>query len=184
MVVINGKRGDIGVIQDETTLTLAETEILEKHHHNFEYWFGLHPSFQEGVDCGSRDSMNPYIMTSGNDDYGDWLCILGSNDTPVIAGKTRYDPHRAIYFDADQKETVHRIQVVAAANTTAADAAAAAGQVCDAITIPATNKSVGLPTPSVCPRPVASTPLWARVWVDSQTAKEYKFFLGIHEYDE
>ncbi len=182
MVVINGKRGDIGIIQDETTLTLTDTTILDLHHHNYEYWIGLSGSYNSGVDCGNRTSMAPFVATSGNDDYGAWLCILGTGDTPVSAGNTLFDPHRILFVDSSIRSEIFRVQTVAAADTSAADVEEAAERVVESMIIPATNQVDGVPLELLSIRRTAGVPLWLRIWVDGQDAKTYSFFLGIHEY--
>lgn len=74
-------------INTDSFLETIEQEVYEteKHLHNREVWFG---------NAAVEDSLTPFTIVSGNAAYGTEVLILDTTDTPVIAGKKKYDPHK------------------------------------------------------------------------------------------
>jgi hypothetical protein len=61
---------------------------VERHLLNWERWMGLAavPVGETHRADSITDNPDPFQADAGNDDWGAWLQILGSSDTPVIAG--------------------------------------------------------------------------------------------------
>lgn len=76
------------------------TEILdyvEEHLHGRSRMFGK-KAVPTATDWADEDSLTPFRVISGNDDFGsdadDEAEILGTDDTPAIAGNEQYDAGR------------------------------------------------------------------------------------------
>lgn len=158
-----------------------DIENTEHHFHNTERWFGLRVP-QTATLWGDTATLAPYQLTSGDNTWGAWVQILGSGDTPTIAGRTLFDPHR-LKFVAVSQNTAYRVQF--AWGTGSAADALAAGQV---------TESPPIVLDSVNPQTAVSgaedvkfgqlaigTKVWARCWNATNSAT-IDFFLGEHEY--
>ncbi len=156
------------------------TEISEHHLHNRERWFGKSAD-QSGNNWALAIGLTPYRAISGASDFGsdadDEAKVLGTDDTPAIAGHTMFDPHR-IWVEAASNATEFFIRVIYGTGTMAD--AETAGQYSD---IMVTEARKGEPMEVMMPRLDAGVDqLWIRVknasdnaWID--------FHYGIHEYD-
>ncbi len=86
---------------------------IEKHLHNDEKWFGVAASASGETHIADR--MGPgiaaFALLSGNDAFGSWVQILGSSDTPVLAGRVKFDIHRILVTTTDST-TVFLVQFV------------------------------------------------------------------------
>jgi hypothetical protein len=140
---------------------------IERHLHSFERWFGV-----------GGQTLTPFTIDSGNNDWGAWVAILAAGDTPAIAGSVYYDPHR-IEVVATERNTPYRVQLAFGATGAAA---LTAGQYTEIIFSPASNLVDAGPQNVHSRRIAAGTPLWARCWNAGDTAT-LTFFLGIHEYE-
>jgi hypothetical protein len=69
---------------------------IEHHLHNREKWFGIAATPNGDIHVADRMTLlpDPFVFITGNDDFGDWVQILGSADTPVRSGMTKFDFHR------------------------------------------------------------------------------------------
>ena len=174
---------------DRTTIdtTLAETEIVEEHFHNVEYWFGSDVTYDGAVSptsAGSRASMIPYTITSGNDDYGDWVPLLGSTDTPIKTGYTQYDAHRISLVGVETRQVTHRLQFVCGDTASDADACVVISDVSELIITPYDIKAQDRISHLIDTRSTAGDPFWCRSWVAGMNGDNLQLFLGIHEYEE
>jgi len=52
-----------------------------------------------------EDSGTPFEITSGNDDFGDWVLVLGSDDTPAEGGECYVIPKFQVISFADTGTT-------------------------------------------------------------------------------
>ena len=75
---------------------LEEAEYTEHHLHNREKWFGdaAVPVGEDHVADRVGGTTTSFQLVAGNNDFGQWVQVLGANDTPVEAGKTLFDAHR------------------------------------------------------------------------------------------
>ena len=148
---------------------------IERHLHNRETWFGA-AAVPGANHFGDTDIMACYQSTSGNDAYGAWLQILGSDDTPVVAGSQKFDFHDILICDvvATADNALHKVQV-------GTGAAAAQVDITEFEFIPLRG-GVALPISIMCPDIDVDTNVWVRHWVDSLNAQTMDFKAGIHEY--
>lgn len=154
-------------------------EEIERHLHNRERWLGLAASPDAEVHCADDGVMVPIQIDAGNDTWGAWVCILGSGDTPIIAGLAKYDPHELLVDDVQSTKLLTRIQMAYGASGAAA---LAAGTYSELMMKPdAGAKHVALPM--MFPRITAGTKLFARCWVSTENTSTIDFFMGVHEYE-
>ncbi len=158
-------------------------EELENHFHNRERWFGK-LAVQTATDWAD-DNLSPYRAISGNGVYGadpnDEAQVLGTADTPVIAGKTKYDMHR-IAITASSSTSVWKLRVVYGTGTMAD--AVAAGQYSTVMVRydPAIGENSNANIEIMIPRLTSGT---YKVWVQGKNATDnatIDFFVGLHEY--
>ncbi len=161
----------------------AELEIVEVHLHSREHWCGKSGD-QSGNNWGA-DTLTPYRAISGNGVYGadadDEAKVIGSDDTPVVAGMLYFDMHR-ITVIAISSDTVYRIRIVWGTGTMAA--AILANQTTDEMIITSTdkaNKFGGAPFEIQTLRFAVGTKVWLRVRNATNNAT-MDFFVGLHEY--
>ena len=168
----------LDAIQDEVT-------EIEHHIHNKERWFGQSGD-QSGNDWAA-DNLVPLDVISGNNAYGsdadDEAKVLGTADTPVIAGMTMFDFHRVLIVGVSQ-DSVYKMRIVWGTGTMAD--AITAGQTSEfMIKFDALNpqQSAGIPFDVRMPRLAVGTKVWIQAWnaTDNATAS---FFIGLHEYEE
>ena len=151
---------------------------IEKHIHNMERWFGAAASPSGEAHVADDDSMTPFVMTSGNDTFGAWLQILGSNDTPNRSRMERIDVHRLLITDVGSNREITRIQIAAGSS---GGSALAAGNYTEIMITPEQNAKQE-PVSMIDFRAVVGTKMWARCWVDGQNNSDVDFFIGAHEY--
>jgi len=151
---------------------------LEKHFHNWERWIGLAASPSGTQHRFDIDSMTPFQMDAGDDTWGDWLQIVGSDDFPISDGMVKRDAHRFLISDVERDTTITRVQIAGGDD---ADAAVAAGNYTEFMFVPLKNSSQ-IPVTIMTGRAASAVKGWARCWVNGQDTGTVDFFLGIHEY--
>lgn len=157
-----------------------EIQEVERHLHNRERWFGVAASPSGEVNVGDSDSMTPFQVISGNDQFGAWLQLLGSGDTPSITGMTLFDPHEMLITDVQRASTIHRLQFAWGASGASA---LAAGMYTEEMFKPQAAAFISVAIDMHAKRQLATTKVWARSWADSQVSGTVDLFLGIHEYE-
>ena len=165
----------------DTTNHLAQETA--HHFHGRERWFG--PSAdQSGSDWALAETLDSYTIVSGNNTWGAVKKLLGTSDTPVVAGKKKWDAHRFLLADIDS-DTIWKLQFIWGSGTS--EDAIAAGQYTEVYTgvdsvAPTTLPRV--PVDVMMPRLNAGVDqLWVRGWNATNLA-EMEIYIGIHEYDE
>ncbi len=173
------------ILNNKIDAIAAELEVVENHLHSREHWCGKSGD-QSGNDWGA-DTLTPYRAISGNGVYGadasDEAKVIGSDDTPVVAGKTYYDLHR-ITVIAISSDTAYKLRLVWGTGTMAA--AILANQMTEMMIITSTdkaNKFGGAPFDIQTPRVAAGTKIWLQARNATNDAT-VDFFVGLHEYDE
>lgn len=180
---IAGLSGGIAVIDTNVDSTLAETEIIEIHIHSRERWFGK-LAVQTATDW-AENNLSPYRAISGNNTYGsdanDEAQVLGTADTPIFVGSTRYDMHR-IFVVAASSDTVYKLRFVYGSGTMA-DAITAGQYSTTMIKIdPAVQSSPSVAHEIQLPRGTCgATKVWVQAWNATDNAT-IDFFVGVHEY--
>ncbi|KKL83116.1 hypothetical protein LCGC14_1977960 [marine sediment metagenome] len=159
-----------------------ETYETETHVHNHEKWFGAAAVANGEIHVADRlgPGISPFALLSGNDDWGDWVQILGSDDTPIRTGMTLYDAHRFMVTTTNSTSPFN-IQFVEGES---ADIAAkiAAEDMGETPYISSTNNADSGVADLVFEREATGTKLWARSICIGMTAKTLNLYLGIHEY--
>lgn len=163
----------------------AEAQQAANHLHNRERWFGK-LAVQTATDWGEEAGLTPYRAISGNADFGsdpnDEALVLGTDDTPAIAGKTLFDPHRLVVID-QSVVTVWVLRLIYGTGTMSA--AEAAGQYSDVMIIANSAITIlagGAPFNVILPRLNCGVD---KLWVRAKNATNnatIDFFMGIHEY--
>ena len=169
----------------ETTTNSVEADVLvhDEHFHTRERWFGKSAD-QSGNDW-ALDGLVPYQAISGNNAYGsdadDEAKVLGTADTPVIAGMTLFDLHRVLIVDVSE-DTVYKMRFVYGVGTMAD--AISAGQTSEImIKFDATNpqQSAGIPFEVRMLKVDTEIKVWCQAWNVTNDAT-VDFFIGLHEY--
>ncbi|MFA6576254.1 MAG: hypothetical protein WCS84_12595 [Nocardioides sp.] len=157
---------------------------LERHFHGRERWYGK-LAVQTATDWADNN-LTPFVCISGANDYGtdanDEALVIGTADTPTIAGMAQYDLHRLFIVDSSVDE-LWKIQLIYGAGTMAA--AIAAGQYSTIMFFSdvVANQNPHGPVEVMMPRAaVGSVQVWARCWSGTDNAT-LEFFAGWHEYE-
>ena len=178
-------QSDTDALQVVTDSILDEVIEIEHHIHTRERWFGQ--SVDQSGNDWAADNLTPLDVISGNNAYGgdadDEAKVLGTADTPVIAGMTKFDLHRFLVVGVSQN-SVYKFRVVWGTGTMAD--AITAGQTSEfMVKFDAANpqQSAGIPFEVKMTRLDAGTKVWVQTWnaTDNATAS---FFVGLHEYEE
>lgn len=153
---------------------------IERHLHSGGRWFetAASPSGETHVADSIGDGSGAFQMDAGNDTWGDWLQILGSSDTPTVAGKEYFDPHQFIVEDTERAST-YFIQIARGAS---GDAGLAAGTYTEFIYAASVQKEAGI-IPVQTGRAPAGSKLWIRCMCPGQDTGTFDFYFGVHEYE-
>ncbi len=165
-------------------LTIIETTVLaiEGHIHVYENWLGLakapnlpqHAADRIGVGVG------PFIIDAGNADWGTWVQILGSTDTPIIVGSDYYELHR-LTFTAVERDLPYFVQFGFGAS--GADAITN-GTYTEMVVKPTGNQVDSHPMELLNKVQEDGTLAWARCLCPGQDTGTMSFYYGLHEYVE
>jgi len=162
----------------------AESYEAEKHIHGKERWFGK-TVVQTATDWGTESSLTPYVAISGEGTWGigatDEALVLGTADTPVITGMTKFDAHM-IFAITLSSDTPYICRLVWGTGTM--DAAVTALQYSTFVlqNIVTGSKAGGVPIAVMMPRLNCGVD---QVWLQCMNATDDEtldFFIGIHEY--
>jgi hypothetical protein len=154
---------------------------VDRHLHSRERWFGAAavPNAEIHVADSILTSSTTLQCDAGNDTWGSWLQVLGSSDTPAIAGMVYFDPHMALVTVIERDSSIHKIQI---AGGTSGAAALASGMYSEHMFRPISADRV-VPMQIQTRRQPAGTKCWIRIWVIGQNTGTMDFFFGIHEYE-
>jgi len=166
-----------GLLGTEDSLAYR-TEEIEMHFHNYERWLGAAAAPSGETHVADSDSMTAFQIDAGNDDWGSWVQIVGSSDTPVTAGMSKFDLHRLMITNVENKKIITRIQIAAG---TSGAAALAAGDYTELLVTP-DNDGQQDPYEIMMHRQSSATKVWARCWVKATNTSTIDFFIGLHEY--
>ncbi len=171
-----------GLLGEEDSLAYRVHEI-ERHLHNTEKWFGMAvtPSGETHVADRMNVADDPFTLTAGNDDFGSWVQILGSSDTPVTTGAVKFDAHRILVTDTNSVNPFI-LQVVAGES---ADIAAkiAAEEFSESPYVSATNNNDSGINDILVRRTDTGEKVWARARCIGSNGSTISLFYGIHEYE-
>lgn len=169
-------------IKTDTGEILEETIEIETHLHSNESWFEkasvpngeLHVADRIGSGAGA------FQVDAGNDDWGLWIQVLGSLDTPSKTGNLFFDAHRAEFVAAERNST-YFVQVAPGDDP---DAAVAADIHTEFVLHPISNVLDSGPVDIQTVRLPAGTKAWVRTKCSGQDTGTLDFYFGIHEYEE
>lgn len=154
---------------------------IERHLHNRERWFGLAVTPNEEIHVADRIGVGvlPFAIVSGDDDWGAWVQLLGSGDTPAITGSVYLDSHRAVVIDSDMVGA-HFFQMAGGDDP---DASVLAGAFTEFVYTTSSNQiDTGTITANSRRLPVG-TKVWARLMTPLNSGKTVKAYIGLHEYE-
>ena len=158
---------------------------LERHFHGRERWFGK-LAVQTATDWADNNIATPFRCISGLNAYGtdanDEAQVIGTADTPAIAGNVRYDVHRILIVDSNST-TVWKLQVIYGTGTMA-DAIAAGQYSTIMVKVDAAaGQTPNVPCEIMMPRGACgATKVWVRGWNANNNAT-LDFYVGWHEYE-
>lgn len=163
---------------------LDEVIEIEKHLHNFEKWFGLASSPNGEIHRADRiaGGINPFQLIAGNNTFGNWVQILGSEDTPVRTGKTKFDFHRLLVTSTNSTNTFV-LQIVEGESSEIADKLITEN-FNEIAYISATNNNDSGISDIIDLRFDSGSKVWMRCCCIGANGVNINFYIGIHEYDE
>ena len=169
-----------GLLGTEDSLAYRVGEV-ERHLHSYETWLetAAVPNGEIHVADEVGDGAGAFQIDAGNLDWGAWVQVVGSGDTPVRAGSVEYDLHRIAVEDTEHNAT-YFIQI---AFGDSGAAALAAGNYTDLLLSPTGALPSGTPVNTQARRAVAGTKAWARTMCPGQNTGTLDFYIGIHEYE-
>ena len=157
---------------------------IARHHHSYEHWFGLAvtPDGEVHVADSVSDgtAVAPFRVDAGNDVWGAWVQILGSSDTPVIAGCLYYDLHRISVVGVENANNTHFVQVAFGASGAAAISAATYTEL---VFRPQTVQGSETILTFQMRRIAVGTKAWMRNLVRGQNTSWMDIYHGSHEYE-
>lgn len=186
-VIVNGS--GTGAIDSATTQGLAgvsnslayRVHEIERHFHSYERWLELAavPAAETHRADPAGSGAGVFQIDAGNDDWGSWLQILGSSDTPIGTGNTHFDLHR-ILITATERNAIYVVQIGFAATGAAS---LTADTYVEAVFIPASNAVDSGPVEIQSRRIAGGTKAWARCICPGQDTATLDFMIGLHEYE-
>lgn len=187
--------GDIIAIEADIVLILAffvdidaritniENAIIEIHDtlHSWERWFQptKQPDPETHVASPIGAGIGDFQMDAGNNDWGTWIQLLGSTDTPVTVGGEYYEMHRLTVQSTEHDEP-YFIQVGFGASGAQS---LIDGTYTEVVFTPATNQVDSGPVELHVKRVAAGVKAWARCMCPGQNTALIDFYFGLHEYN-
>ena len=154
---------------------------IERHLHSSGSWFGAAavPSGETHVADRIAGGIAPFQLDGGDDDWGAWVQILGSDDTPARTGQVYFDPHEVVVASTERAGT-YFIQM---ARGDSGAAGLAAGTYTEFVfeSDSVGQKAAGIIKVQTGRAPVGSK-LWARTLCVGENTATIDFYFGIHEY--
>jgi hypothetical protein len=180
-------------IDSEATLGLTGTSNslsyrvheIERHIHSSGRWFGTaetptatHFADRIGATGLSAGEPDAFVIDAGNDTWGNWVQLFGSDDTPANAGKTYFDPHEMV-INAAERAATYFIQI----GRGASGAATLAAGTYTELVLDTVSRSGGNIISVQSGRAPAGNLLWARCMSPGNDTGIFSFYMGIHEYE-
>lgn len=153
----------------------------ERHLHSSERWLGVAvtPNGEVHVADVLGVGVSAFQVDAGDNDWGAWVQILGSSDTPVDTGKVYYDLHRLVVVSSE-RNVVYFVQT---ASGESGDVALAAGDYADIVFKPISNQIDSGPITIQTVRYTVGVKVWARCLCPGENTATLDFFFGLHEYE-
>lgn len=172
----------LGLLGTKDSLAYKVNE-LERHFHNRERWFGAAavPSGETHVADIVGGATTPFALLSGNSDFGNWVQILGSSDTPVFGTAAYFDAHEFIVTTTDS--TSPFIIEISAGESGDLAGNITAGLYTTTMYISASNNNDSGIETIASSRVPTGVKVWARCACIGQDAKTINAYIGLHEYE-
>lgn len=153
---------------------------VERHLHSPGSWFGGAAVAVGETHVADRiaGGITAFQIDAGNLDWGSWVQILGSEDTPARTNMQYYDPHE-ILIESTERIATYFIQF---ARGDSGAAGLAAGTYTELVIGSDSNRFKGI-TSVQTGRAPAGSKLWARCLCVGQNTGTLDFYMGIHEYE-
>ncbi len=171
-----------GLLGTPDSLAYKVNEI-ERHVHSYERAFEIATVPNGEIHVADRigDGNGAFQADAGNDDWGTWLQVVGSGDTPVISGKKFFNFHRISVTAVQRSLSVHFMQMGFG------DSGAEALSLGNTTEMPPYKpQSVNAePYPLIVQgrRKIAGTKVWIRIKIPGQVSGTFDFYPAIHEYE-
>jgi len=169
-----------GLLGVENSLAYRVHEI-ERHLHSSASWFGaaITPSGEIHIADRIGAGVIPFVCTAGNNDWGSWLQVMGSGDTPARGSAVKFDPH-IIQITSTNDSVTYFFQM---ARGDSGAAGYAAGTYTESVFTAVSNQIDSAPIDFQTGRAPAGSKLWARCLAVGVIGKTISFYYGIHEYE-
>ncbi len=153
---------------------------IERHHHNYERWFELAavPDLTAHAADPAGTGAGVWTIDAGDNTWGAWVQVLGSTDTPAIAGSVYYDLHEFLMTAAERNE----LYIMQVGFGVTGAAALTAGTYTEEPFMPANQVIDSAPLDLHTRRQLAGTLAWVRCICPGRDTAELDFIIGIHEY--
>lgn len=155
---------------------------IERHFHSYESWFETAATPSGTTNTADRigSGGGAWSLDAGNDTWGTWVQILGSEDTPARTSQVKYDFHEILVEGTERSET-YFIQIAFGA----VDAATAfsAGDYTEIAFHAVSNQIDAAPVVVQSRRQSAGVMCWARVMCPGQNTATIDIYVGLHEYE-
>ena len=153
---------------------------IERHLHSGARWFesAAAPVLETHIADMIGSGSGPFRLDAGNDAWGAWVQILGSEDTPTVVGKSYFDPHQVIIEDVERANT-YFVQMTRGET---GDAGFAAGYYSEWV-YAATNTKDSAIMQVQTGRAPAGSKLWARCMCPGVDTGWMDIYFGLHEYE-
>jgi len=179
--VLSGIDDEVSAGLDGTNNSLGyRVAEIETHLHSFEHFYGaaVTPSGETHVADPLGPGVNPFVIDAGDNDWGAWVQIIGSEDMPFTPGAVKFDLNELAIITAERDET-YFVQIAFGED---AATALAAFHYLSQVFHPASNQVDAVPVVVQCRRQGAGTKAWARCLCLGQDTGTLSFYYGFHEY--
>jgi len=180
----NNYASELDLIDRGDTLETIQHEVIEiaTHLHSNEWLGALAASPSPPGHAAEWNTMNPFQSTAGNDTWGAWIQIIGSTDTPIHTGMTKFDLHKILVIDVAVTADLdlHIVQVGCGLNGTQT---LIDSTYTTFAFVPERGAAVTVINFQM-KRCEAGQNVWLRHWVDGTNAPTMDFVHLLHEYDE
>ena len=173
--------GKIDTIDGNVDDIKEETIEIDTHIHSYETWFetAASPSGETHIADEIGFGGGSFQLDADNDDWGSWVQLLGSSDTPHVAGKVAFDLHR-VEVESTERDETYFIQISVGDS---GDAGVSAGNYTDIVFTPLSNQLDGGPNELQMAKVTSGNKVWARCKCPGQNTALFNFYFGIHEYN-
>lgn len=156
---------------------------IERHFHNRERWFGAAAAAVGETHVADRmaGGIDPFTLTAGNDDFGAWVQLLGSEDTPIVTGAAYFDAHNVLVTGTNSTDPFI-VQLVSGESSGIA-AKLAVNQYTEVPYISGSNLNDSGITHIKSPRIEAGEKIWARACCIGGNGSTISVYFGIHGYE-